>query len=91
MSNRQIMELVDEITKLSADADRLHKLVTSQIGEYWKGTAYKACLRESMDNRESWQQVMARLERVAETVKASEHTMEADEDQNVSLPTSILL
>lgn len=52
MSGTDVREWAEEIDRFAVEAEHLDRLLTVELGKYWKGDAYNACLRESRDNRE---------------------------------------
>ena len=52
MSGVNNKQWAEELDRFCAEAEHLHLLLTSELGKYWEGDAYEACLRESRDNRE---------------------------------------
>lgn len=58
MNEEKIREWSEELDRLAAECEQLHELLTSQLGQFWTGAAYEACLRESKDNKEIIQQAL---------------------------------
>lgn len=52
MSGVNIRQWAEEVDRFCAEAEHMHLLLTSELGKFWEGEAYEACLRESRDNRE---------------------------------------
>lgn len=52
MSKSGIDEMLEQTMQLQALAEQFYELMTLEAGKVWKGDAYKACCRESQDNRE---------------------------------------
>lgn len=58
MNEEKIKEWSEELNQLAMECEHLHELLTLQLGQFWTGTAYEACLRESKDNKEIIQQAL---------------------------------
>ncbi len=79
-----INEFEEEYARLSLQAERLHDLLTSKIGEEWSGDAFDACRRESRDNGELMADLLNQLKKVQELCGPGS-------DQRSELPTDILI
>ena len=58
MNGEKVREWAEELDRLAVECEHLHELLTSQLGLFWTGDAYEACLRESKDNKEIVQQAI---------------------------------
>lgn len=52
MNGEKVREWAEELDRLAVECEHLHELLTAQLGLFWTGDAYEACLRESKDNKE---------------------------------------
>lgn len=52
MNGVNIRQWAEEVDRFCAEAEHMHLLLTSELGKFWEGEAYEACMRESRDNRE---------------------------------------
>ena len=58
MNGEKVREWAEELDRLAVECEHLHELLTAQLGLFWTGDAYEACLRESKDNKEVVQQAI---------------------------------